>query len=190
MYVRHIVHDLCTTQAGAVANQGGKLWPDSSKKGGMYGCVLPEGYWVSENISKASHQSYVHRTWNTSTPGHPSAADEGWHWQKRTSNHQWTTTPLAANSLYHTGLMSKMTVTQCTVCTCIYRTVGIVGCVCMCALHLPLLLSLSLCFVVLHACGSSRITHAGEVFPTHVNQTIFLRSEFNLLGGASLPKPV
>ena len=36
-----------------------------------------------ETSLKASHQCYVRMTCNTPTPGHPSAADEAWYWQKR-----------------------------------------------------------------------------------------------------------
>ena len=37
---------------------------------------------LQETSLKASHQCYMRMTCNTPTPGHPSAADEAWYWQK------------------------------------------------------------------------------------------------------------
>ena len=55
----------------------------------MWLCVLLDGYWVSGNIFKARHQCCVRMTCNTPTPGHPSAADDAWYWQKRVLRIGW-----------------------------------------------------------------------------------------------------
>ena len=68
--------------------------------------VQPEGYWVSGNLYKASHQCYVCMIRKTPTPGHPSTADDAWYWQKRILRTKWLLC-LTSRPMSYMGVHSK-----------------------------------------------------------------------------------